>query len=132
MLKNSCVYVVDDDEDDQFLLQQAFGQHSPGCELKMLSNGQQLLDALEDSTQLPALVLLDLNMPFMGGFEALAQIRDIPAYDSLPVVILTTSSQPDDRQRAHQLGANGFVTKPFLLQEYSQLMILLRQKFLES
>ncbi|GAB3281856.1 hypothetical protein GCM10027347_57750 [Larkinella harenae] len=98
----------------------------------MLSNGQQLLDALEDSTQLPALVLLDLNMPFMGGFEALAQIRDIPAYDSLPVVILTTSSQPDDRQRAHQLGANGFVTKPFLLQEYSQLMILLRQKFLES
>ncbi len=93
-------------------------------------NGVELLDALAAVELLPALVLLDLNMPVMGGLEALALIRKEPKYDSLPVVILTTSNQTIDQQRALELGANGFVTKPLLLQEYNQLILTLRKQWL--
>ncbi|GAB3317177.1 response regulator [Larkinella ripae] len=126
----SCVFIVDDDEDDQFLLQQVFRQYSPECRIKTLVNGVELLDALQTISDLPALVLLDLNMPLMSGFEALAQIRQNGAYDSLPVVILTTSSLPEDQERAEQLKATGFVTKPADMEEYSQLVLKLRRDFL--
>jgi CheY-like chemotaxis protein len=125
-----CVFVVDDDEDDQFLIQHVFGHHSPECRINSIMNGVELLDALAAVELLPALVLLDLNMPVMGGLEALALIRKEPKYDSLPVVILTTSNQTIDQQRALELGANGFVTKPLLLQEYNQLILTLRKQWL--
>lgn len=125
-----CVFLVDDDEDDQFLLQQVFQQYSPECQLRLLGNGVELIDALEVTDPLPALVMLDLNMPYMSGFEALEAIRKNPSYDSLPVVILTTSDQQVDQQRAAQLGANGFITKPTLLADYSQVVLKLRQEWL--
>lgn len=123
------VFIVDDDEDDQFLLQRVFQQYLPACRLKVLDNGIALLDHLQTAEQLPALILLDLNMPYMGGFEALAQMRQEPIYQNLPVVILTTSNQGEDQQRAQELGANGFVTKPSDLEEYGQLMLRLRRDF---
>ncbi|WP_165841027.1 response regulator [Larkinella punicea] len=125
-----CVFVADDDEDDQFLIQHVFVHHSPECRINVVNNGVELLEALGTVEKLPALVLLDLNMPVMGGLEALALIRKEPQYDSLPVVILTTSNQTVDQQRAMELGANGFVTKPLLLKEYNQLILTLRKQWL--
>ncbi|MGV3559864.1 response regulator [Larkinella arboricola] len=125
-----CVFLVDDDEDDQFLLQQVFQQYSPDCKIRLLSNGVELLDALETTRSLPALVMLDLNMPYMSGFEALEAIRKDTRYNSLPIVILTTSDQPVDQQRAIQLGANDFITKPTLLADYSQVVLKLRKEWL--
>ena len=125
-----CVFLVDDDEDDQFLLQQVFQQYSPESTLRLLNNGVELIDALETTSQLPTLVLLDLNMPYMSGFEALEAIRKNSRYNSLPIVILTTSDQPVDQQRAIQLGANGFITKPTLLADYGQVVLKLRKDWL--
>lgn len=130
MCEAPCVFIVDDDEDDQFLLQRIFRQYSSECRLNILNNGLELLDALSKSSSLPALVLLDLNMPYLGGFEALAQIRQDPRFDSLPVVILSTSQQPEDQLKARELKANGFMTKPSVMQEYSRLMLILRRDFL--
>ncbi|GAB3252138.1 response regulator [Larkinella harenae] len=125
-----CVFIVDDDEDDQFLIQQVFQLYSPECRIKLLSNGVELIEALEQARKLPALVILDLNMPYMGGMEALELIRQKNVLNTLPIVILTTSDQQIDQQRALRLGANGFVTKPTMLEGYNQLILKIRKEWL--
>lgn len=128
----ACVFHVDDDEDDRFLLQQVFRQYSPACEIKPLANGEELLEALATAPVLPSLILLDLNMPIMGGFEVLRSIRQEPRYDSIPVVVLTTSDQLTDRQMASELKADGFIPKPPTLKQLNQIVLELRQNWLEG
>ncbi|MCX6215733.1 response regulator [Spirosoma sp.] len=128
----ACVFHVDDDEDDRFLLQQVFRQYSPECEIKPLDNGEELLEALAATPVLPSLILLDLNMPIMGGFEVLRSIRQEPIYDSIPVVILTTSDQSTDRHMASELKADGFIPKPPTLKQLNQIVLELKQNWLEG
>ncbi len=124
--QSPCVWVVDDDPDDQFLFDLAFRTLTPPVRVNMLNDGEELLVALSQCETLPGLIVLDLNMPRLNGFDALKQLRAIPAYQQLPVVVLTTSTQPEDQVRALQLGANGFLTKPAssgkLLMLFNQLV----------
>ncbi|GAB4019440.1 response regulator [Spirosoma migulaei] len=106
------VWIVDDDTDDQYLFEQAFKTLVPPILIRSLYDGEELLPALEQSDALPDLVILDLNMPRLNGFEALQLLRAEPLFQELPVVVLSTSSVEQDRERALQLGANGFLTKP--------------------
>ncbi|MFD1733571.1 response regulator [Deinococcus malanensis] len=80
------------------------------------------LDELKDGGRLPDLVLLDLNMPRMNGFEVLTAIRRDPALAHLPVVVFTTSTAPEDVKRAYALNANSYVSKPVTLTGFMQLM----------
>lgn len=127
-----CVFLVDDDEDDVFLLQRVFAQHSPICLLEPLADGEHLLKALSQARMLPRLILLDLNMPVMGGLEALRLIRRQPRYDAISIVILTTSDQDADQHRAAEWGANGFLTKPSTLEGLNQMVLRLRMNWLEG
>lgn len=129
---HGCVFHVDDDEDDRFLLHQVFQQYSPECTLKPLTNGEELLDTLQETTILPSLILLDLNMPFMGGFEALRIIRQQARYDGIPILLLTTSDQASDRLLATELKADGFITKPSSLQQLNLIVLELRQTWLSG
>lgn len=74
------------------------------------------------SAPLPELVLLDLNMPKVGGMEVLEEIKRDPALRSIPVVVLTTSRQPEHVARSYQLGGNGFITKPSSYTELVSIM----------
>jgi CheY-like chemotaxis protein len=114
------VLLVDDDEDDCFLTQMALKREVPQYQVETLPNGAALVYALDQAQVLPRLVLLDLNMPIMNGLEALEQIRQDERYADLPVVILTTSDQAIDKQRADELRADGFITKPFTGEQYRQ------------
>jgi CheY-like chemotaxis protein len=68
---------------------------------------------------MPAVVLLDINMPGLDGFEVLQRIREREAFAQLPVIMmLTNSDNPRDIERAAELGANGFQTKPATMKEY--------------
>jgi len=127
---SECIFVVDDDEDDRFLLQQVFFRQSPTCTLKPIANGEKLVETLAQTTNLPTLVLLDLNMPFMGGFEALKIIRGNRLYDTVQVVIFTTSDNVQDKQQALKLGADGFLTKPATLEELNQTVLHIKHKWL--
>ncbi|GAB3936095.1 hypothetical protein GCM10028804_55980 [Larkinella terrae] len=93
-------------------------------------NGEELLTALETARVLPSLVLLDINMPIMDGLEALKIVRSNTQFNTLPIVIWTTSSHEVDRNRAFALGANGFITKPDTIQEYNRLVLDLRRNWL--
>lgn len=106
------VWIVDDDPDDQYFSELAFKRLVPSIGIKLLNDGEELLPALSQSTQRPSLVILDLNMPRLNGLETLAQLRSTPAFEDIPVIVLTTSSGTEDQQLAAQLGANGFLTKP--------------------
>lgn len=113
--------IIDDDEDDQYLLKFAFEEESTMYKFSFGSNGKEGLELIQKAAVTPDLILLDLNMPLMNGFEVLARIRASPPYCHIPVVILTTSANSDDIIKAYQLGANSFVTKPYNSQSFRKL-----------
>jgi CheY-like chemotaxis protein len=106
------VLVVDDDEDDQFLIRQAFEDESIAYELHFAYDGTDVLENIQRPMPLPDLILLDLNMPRIGGFEVLSHLKNSPLYRHVPVIILSTSNNPSDIEKAYQLGANSYVVKP--------------------
>ena len=126
------VILVDDDEDDRFLVHQAFKAFSSIYLLQALEKPEELFQLLDDSVVLPALILLDLNMPLMNGFEVLKQLRSRMAYAAIPIVILTTSEAESDRRLARDLGANSFITKPPTLGQLVEIVIQLEQEWLVS
>jgi CheY-like chemotaxis protein len=106
------VLIIDDDEDDRFFMEQAFKTDSPTTQLYSTPDGQQALDLLSSVYPLPDVVILDLNMPGLNGFEVLERLKQSTRYQQIPVVILTTSDASDDQEQCRQLGATEFITKP--------------------
>ncbi|WP_461130404.1 response regulator [Spirosoma aerophilum] len=123
------VFIADDDEDDRILLQYAFAQHSPECHLVFAEDGVALLETLTLGHFDPCLIILDMNMPRLNGMEALQLLRRNPAFLHKPIVILTTSNDPADRQLAFTLGANEFLTKPLSLVLLEQMVMHLRSEW---
>jgi CheY-like chemotaxis protein len=113
------VLLADDDPDDQLLVREAIGEVSVPVDLRVVADGLELLDYLrrrgkyvKTDAPKPHIILLDLNMPRMSGHEALAEIKQDPKLQTIPVVVLTTSSRDEDVIRTYELGANSFITKP--------------------
>ncbi len=111
------VVMVDDNDADLYIAERCFKKSRLTNPWLSFTNGPDFLRYLGDvkrgDAPMPALVLLDINMPGMSGFEVLAETRDDPFFTDLPVFcMLTSSSDPRDEQRAKELGASGFVTKP--------------------
>ena len=131
MLNVPAVWVVDDDEDDQFLLSVAFKNFTPPVPIKQLYDGEELLPNLEAAASLPQLVLLDLNMTRKNGFETLVEIRSFPKYKNLPVIVLTTSSMESDKTLSYSLGADGFLTKPHSNEDTVIMLKLLALEWLQ-
>ncbi|MEZ0540878.1 response regulator [Fibrella arboris] len=126
------IFVAEDDEDDQFLLRTAFASTGMACDLVFFTNGEELISQLAVSEARPTLVLLDLNMPIMDGFQTLAHLRNQEAYRTMPVLVLTTSSQREDVTRAYSLGANSFITKPHQYADLTRAVNQLQQFWLAT
>jgi CheY-like chemotaxis protein len=113
-LKKGLVIYADDDPDDLFLVSEGFLEHAPQVDLITVRDGAELFDCLqtlEATHQTPCLLILDINMPRITGKEVLRQLRQMPRYEDLPVVLFTTSSSPQDIDFAESYNA-GFMTKP--------------------
>jgi CheY-like chemotaxis protein len=106
------ILLADDDEDDQHLFAAALNEIDKSIECEFTLNGSKTLQALKRATQLPDVVFLDLNMPYMNGFECLRRIKKDIRLSALPIVIFTTSKNPEDAEAAHRLGANVYFSKP--------------------
>lgn len=119
------ILLAEDDEDDRVLLQAAVDESDLPIAMVMVEDGESLLDylrgrgtyAAQQGQPLPALVLLDLNMPRKDGHEALQEIRRSPALRHLPVIVLSTTQQQEEVQRMYSAGANAFITKPTTFEE---------------
>jgi CheY-like chemotaxis protein len=113
------VLMADDDNDDCLLVKMAFEESSMDGELRFVEDGEALLDYLYRrgefaNTELPRpwLILLDLNMPRKDGREVLRAIKSDPLLKTIPVIILSTSDEPDDIKASYELGASSYITKP--------------------
>ena len=113
------IVIVDDDADDRGLIKDAFRENNADREFALLESADMLLDFLKGAadTELPSLVLLDLNMPGKDGREALRDIKKDPKFKHIPVIVFSTSSLDKDRIISYELGANCFLTKPSSYQE---------------
>ena len=120
------VFVADDDEDDCYLLQRAFDRYSPESQMVFAPDGRALLDTLNQSDTEPCLIILDLNMPRLNGFETLTMLRSDKRYRDTPVVVMTTSSEHSDQQKAIALGADDFIIKPFSAEQLGKAVSQLR------
>ena len=108
------ILIVDDDTDDREIIRDAFVHIASENEYIFLENGDKLIEYLElnQSGNLPSLILLDLNMPGKDGRETLKEIKTDARYHHIPTIVFTTSSSHRDRIMAYDLGANCFITKP--------------------
>jgi CheY-like chemotaxis protein len=110
------ILLIEDDEDHVFLIRRAL-RDLDGVKVvvDVAMTGEQALEALgrdRATGNLPGLVLLDLRMPGMDGFEVLRRIRGQDGLRALPVVALTSSEREDDREQALRLGVTWYVCKP--------------------
>ncbi|HWI59423.1 MAG TPA: response regulator [Bacillota bacterium] len=120
-MREPAILVVEDDPNDAFLLQRAFRKARIDSPVLFLQDGQEVLDYLQGSTPLghpatgqplPGLILLDLKMPLMDGFEVLQWLRARPAFGAVRVVVLSGMEDRATIERAYRLGADEFCCKP--------------------
>jgi CheY-like chemotaxis protein len=117
---SSTILLVEDDPADVFRIQRAFRKTSLASSLEVVTDGEKAIYYLSgqqpyqdrDRYPVPTLVLLDLKLPRRSGFEVLSWLRNESNIKHLPVVVLTSSDQQVDIERAYALGANSYLTKP--------------------
>jgi two-component system response regulator len=122
------ILLVEDNPDDELLTLRAFKKTNIANEIVVARDGVEALDYLfgagahagRDVNSQPQVVLLDLNLPRIGGLEVLRRIRADERTKLLSVVVLTSSKEDEDVVRSYSLGANGFVRKPVEFDEFSQ------------
>lgn len=107
--------LIDDNEDDRYLFNNAVRIANPSFQLQTYPDGMKFMEQLSSTLDNGAtidLILLDLNMPQMDGFEVLSRIKQHPTFKVIPVVIYSTSNADADALRCFELGANAYLVKP--------------------
>lgn len=127
------ILLVEDNQDHAILIELALSTDaSPRLKVFVAHDGQEALDFLEKAANngqgreypMPVLILLDLNLPKVNGFEVLAHLRSDPRLKHIPVSILTTSANEADIHKAYHEGANCYLTKP---PKYTDMVVKLHQ-----
>lgn len=115
------ILLADDDNDDIDFFQSAAKESCHDVQVSVANNGLKLLELLENEP-MPDIVVLDLNMPLMNGYECMRIIRKNKKYNHVPIMILSTSSAKEDIDLALLSGANYYVVKP---ESYNALTTLI-------
>lgn len=134
------VLIAEDDPDDRALIGDALidaGIHATSY----VKDGQELLDYLDRAcssgdlagfTTKPSLILIDLNMPRVGGLAAIRQIRSDPSFRGVPLVVLSTSNAPSEIRRAYEDGASSYIVKPSNYQALVDIMRAIDQYWFKT
>lgn len=125
--RTKSVLFIDDDEDDKLVFGHALSAIDKSILYMTASDGHEALKILQnDLVILPDLIFMDLNMPKMDGFTCLDRIKKDKELKEIPVLILSTSTNPKDMEKAKSLGAKTFITKP---STYTGLIETLKTSF---
>lgn len=124
------IVVAEDDPDDRLLIEDAFEESGTSGEVHFVQDGEELLQYLRREADwsslsgqpLPALVLLDLNMPKLDGREALKKIKGDENLCVVPIVVLTTSKAEEDVQTSYQAGVNSYLSKPRTFEDLIEIV----------
>ncbi|NEP01569.1 MAG: response regulator [Symploca sp. SIO2E9] len=126
--KQTCFLVIDDDEVDVMTVKRAFEKNGIDRPLYTASNGVEALAMLRGNSALKLLpgqrrvILLDLNMPKMGGIEFLQKLRADPELRGTPVIVLTTSNEDKDKVEAYSFNVAGYIIKPVTFTKFVEAM----------
>jgi CheY-like chemotaxis protein len=117
MSAKKTILVAEDDSNDVYLLQRAFHKAGLDVHFEFVQDGEQLIRYFKPAERtpenpIPELLLLDIKMPKVNGFEVLEWIRRQPGLKRLLIIVLTSSDEPHDINRAYDLGANSYLVKP--------------------
>jgi CheY-like chemotaxis protein len=131
------VLLVEDSLGDTRLAIEAFQEANKSVKLRLVRDGMAAMTYLRREGKYadaprPDLILLDLNLPKMGGREVLAQIKADDSLKTIPTIILTTSAAPEDMQECQQLQANSYFRKPVGFEKYDELVRSISTCWLES
>lgn len=118
--KRIVIVMADDDPEDREFAREAFEESKLANDFRTVGDGVELLEYLRregayaeaGAAPRPGLILLDLQMPRLDGFQTLEQIRADPSLSRIPVVVMTTSGADEDIARSYDAGANSYVRKP--------------------
>ncbi len=132
--------LVEDNPQDELLTLRALRRANVANRIDVARDGQQALDYLfregeftgREGPDLPTVVLLDIGLPRLSGLEVLERLRADPRTELLPVVILTSSDEEQDRLRSYEMGANSFVRKPVNFAEFAETVARLGIYWLAS
>lgn len=119
------VLLVDDDPASNFLAQLLLRKLDKVLHVSVTANGKEALDYLREQhgkSSFPDLILLDINMPIMDGFEFMDHFQQLPLNQLPRVVILSSSVSPKDAQRAMDYRVNGFINKPLTKERLAQIL----------
>jgi CheY-like chemotaxis protein len=133
-----CVLLADDSEDDIFFARYALEQSGIAWLLHVLGDGREAVNYLSGAGEyanrkkypLPSVLILDIKMPRLNGFQVLAWARSQPKFRALPIIVLSTSALESDVAQAQQLGATAFKTKPAGLQNVVTLFQEIHERWL--
>ena len=133
-MNEQTILLVDDSENDLFLMRRAFKKAEFNSPLQEVHNGEEAIaylkgdDPYSDRNKfpLPAVMLLDLNMPMKNGFDVLTWVRAQTGLKRLSIIVLSASVRAEDLERAFDLGANSFLVKPSTLEALAAMIRCLR------
>ena len=119
-VRDGVILLAEDDPNDVLLIQRAFQRNHVANPVQVVRDGEEALAYLSGQAPfadrerhpLPVLLLMDLKMPRKSGLEVLAWVRHQPGLKRLPIIVLTSSNQSPDINRAYELGANSYLVKP--------------------
>lgn len=129
MKRDIRLMVVDDSDSDIFCLKRGFQKAGIEVRIHELSDGQSAIDYLSGSAPfadwaqcpLPNLMILDIRMPGLDGFDVLQWVRAQSGIGAMPIIMLSSSAEAEDVDKAHQWGANSYLVKPHSLSEFTRL-----------
>ena len=117
------IILAEDNPADVQLTKMAFEEVAPGLEVVHVADGQELVDYVSTAALTDiALILLDLNMPRMGGIDVLRRFYQDEEFKKLPVVVFSSSASQDDVSTCYDLGANAYVCKPIDINDFNNII----------
>lgn len=118
------ILYADDDADDHYFLTESITSSGLPANIVSVGNGEEAIHYLQrtDPQSLPSLIVLDLNMPRLNGTQTLSYLKAHPQYAGIPVVMLSTSANTEDKKQCQQIGAASYFVKPRYMSGYETLV----------
>ena len=125
------ILLIEDNDDDAIIIKRALKKGLLSSDILQLINGKEALESFFDNKLEIELILLDLNMEVMNGFEFLKKRQEEKTLLKIPTIVLTSSNRPEDINKAYGLGCNAYVQKPLDPNEFIDNIIKIEKYYIE-